>query len=66
MKFHGLNSKFRCKFKTTEFNLLDSIPVGEACKTLLDKGAYLVCANCTRGPEQIVEVIEHIVVTQER
>ena len=44
MKFHGLNSKFRCKFKTTEFNLLDSIPVGEACKTLPDKGAYLVGA----------------------
>ena len=45
----------------TEFNLLDSIPVGEACKILLDKGAYLVGANCTRGPEQMVEVIEHIV-----
>lgn len=45
----------------SEFNLLDSIPVGEACKRLLDKGAYLVGSNCTRGPEQMVEVIEHIV-----
>ena len=42
MKFHGLNSKFRRKFKTTEFNLLDSIPGGKACKTLPDKGAYLL------------------------
>ena len=35
---------FCSKLKTTEFNLLYSIPIGEACKTLPDKGAYLIGA----------------------
>ena len=43
------------------FKTYDSIPVAETCKTLLDKGAYLVGVNCGRGPEQMIEMVEEIV-----
>ena len=40
---------------------LDRVPIGKACKELLDNGAYLVGANCSRGPEQMVEVVQEII-----
>ena len=40
---------------------LDDVPIGEACKNLLANGATLVGANCTRGPDMMLEVIEEIV-----
>ena len=40
---------------------LDNVPIGDACKELLDLGATVVGANCTRGPESTLEVVEDIV-----
>ena len=45
----------------TELQMLDSIPIGKACRSLLDKGATLVGSNCTRGPHNLLKVIEEIV-----
>ena len=43
------------------FKLFDSTPLAEACKMLLDKGAYIVGVNCGRGPEQTLEMVEEII-----
>jgi betaine-homocysteine S-methyltransferase len=40
---------------------LDGVPIGRACRTLLDKGATLVGSNCNRGPNTMLKVIEDIV-----
>ena len=40
---------------------LDDVPIGRACKTLLEKGATLVGSNCFRGPNTMIKVIEEIV-----
>ena len=40
---------------------LDGIPIAEACRTLLEKGATVVGCNCHRGPSTMLKVIEEIV-----
>ena len=40
---------------------LDNVPIGHACRTLLDKGATLVGSNCFRGPNTMIKVIKEIV-----
>ena len=40
---------------------LDNVPIGEACKNLLDNGATVVGANCTRGPDMMLELVEEII-----
>ena len=40
---------------------LDDVPIAEACRELLDKGATLVGINCSRGPEMTLEVVKEIV-----
>ena len=40
---------------------LDGVPIGRACRRLLDKGATLVGSNCLRGPSTMLKVIEEIV-----
>ena len=40
---------------------LDNIPIGKAFRTLLDKGAVVTGPNCSRGPQQMLKVIEEIV-----
>jgi len=45
----------------SDFRTLEDIPIGEACKRLLDKGATLVGANCFRGPDTMIKVIKEIV-----
>ena len=42
-------------------NTFEHVPIGKACKELLDDGAYLVGANCSRGPEQLLEVVKEII-----
>ena len=39
----------------------DGVPIGKACRQLLDMGASLVGTNCSRGPETMMEVVEEIV-----
>ena len=39
----------------------EGIPVGKACRELLDNGATLVGVNCSRGPEMTLEVVEEII-----
>ena len=36
----------------TEIQTFEGLPIREACKKLLDNGAYLTGVNCSRGPEQ--------------
>ena len=43
------------------YQTLDGIPIGKACRTLLDKGATLVGSNCNRGPNTMLKVVEEIV-----
>lgn len=45
----------------TSFKTLEGIPIGRACRTLLDKGATIVGSNCYRGPTTMLKVIEEIV-----
>ncbi len=45
----------------TDYKTLDGVPIGRACRTLLDKGATLVGSNCFRGPATMIKVIEEIV-----
>lgn len=45
----------------SDFKTLDGVPIGRACRTLLDKGATLVGSNCYRGPATMLKVIEEIV-----
>ncbi len=45
----------------TGFETLEGVPIGRACRTLLDKGALLVGSNCFRGPDTMLKVIEEIV-----
>ena len=45
----------------TEFSTFDGVRISEACKKLLDSGAYLTGVNCSRGPEQMIEIVEDIV-----
>ena len=40
---------------------LDDVPIGQACKDLLDSGAAVAGVNCTRGPEMTLELVEEIV-----
>ena len=40
---------------------LDGVPVGIACRELLENGATVVGVNCTRGPEMTLEVVEEII-----
>lgn len=43
-----------------QLTLLDGVNVGDACKQLADAGALVVGANCSRGPDTMIEVIEEI------
>ena len=43
------------------FQTLDGVPIGKACRTLLDKGATLVGSNCYKGPNTMLKVVEEIV-----
>lgn len=45
----------------TSFETVEGVPIGRACRTLLDKGALLVGTNCFRGPNTMLKVIEEIV-----
>ena len=45
----------------TEIQTFEGLPIREACKKLLDNGAYLTGVNCSRGPEQMLEIVEDIV-----
>lgn len=47
--------------KPGDIRTLDGVPIGEACKSLLDNGATLVGSNCFRGPEMMLEVVKEIV-----
>ena len=40
---------------------LDDVPIGEACRELLDNGATVVGTNCFRGPEMTLEVVEEVI-----
>ena len=40
---------------------LDGVPIGRACRELLDAGAVVAGVNCTRGPDMTLEVVEEIV-----
>ena len=40
---------------------IDGVPLGKACRELLDDGATVVGVNCTRGPEMTLELVEDIV-----
>ena len=40
---------------------LDDVPIGEACKVLLDNGAAVIGSNCFRGPDMMIEVVEEII-----
>ena len=44
-----------------DIKTMDSVPVREAYRILLEKGATLVGVNCYRGPEQTLEIVEMIV-----
>ena len=46
---------------TSDFTTFDDIPIAQACRTLLDKGATLVGSNCYRGPNTMIKVVEEIV-----
>ena len=46
---------------SSDFKTIDDIPIGEACKRLLDRGATLVGANCFRGPATMMKVVQDIV-----
>ena len=38
----------------------DGVPIGEACRSLLNMGATLVGVNCSQGPLTMIEVVEQI------
>ncbi len=38
-------------------NTLDEVPIGKAYRTLLEKGATVTGPNCSRGPDQTLEVL---------
>ena len=40
---------------------LDGVPIGDACKKLLDLGATLVGTNCSRGPSMTLDVVKEII-----
>ena len=40
---------------------LDNVPIGQACKELLENGATIVGVNCMRGPEMTLELVEEII-----
>ena len=62
IKSHGLPAVVTYSIVDNEkLQTFDNYSVGEACKVLLDKGAYLVGVNCGRGPEQTLELVEEIV-----
>ena len=42
-------------------NTFDHVSIGNACKELLDNGAYLVGVNCSRGPEQLLKLVKEII-----
>ena len=44
-----------------DYKTLDDIPIAQACRMLLDKGATLVGTNCFRGPNTMLKVIKEIV-----
>lgn len=46
---------------SSDFKTLEDMPIGEACKRLLDRGATLVGANCFRGPDTMIKVVQEIV-----
>ena len=47
--------------QSSEFQTFEDMPIGEACKRLLGKGATLVGVNCYRGPDTMIEVVREIV-----
>ena len=46
--------------KGGNYTTQDGVPVGEACRSLLDMGATLVGVNCSQGPLTMIEVVEEI------
>ena len=40
---------------------LDDVPIGQACKKLLDNGATIVSVNYMQGPEMTLELVKEIV-----
>ena len=61
IKSHGLPAVVTYTMvKDEKLQTFDNYSVGEVCKVLLDKGAYLVGVNCARGPEQTLELVEEI------
>ena len=44
---------------------LDGVPLGKAFRTLIEKGATVTGPNCTRGPEQTLEILEDLEVIDE-
>ena len=46
--------------KGENYTTEDGVPIGEACRSLLDMGATLVGVNCSQGPLTIIEVVEEI------
>lgn len=40
---------------------LDNVSLGKAFNTLLEKGATVTGPNCSRGPEQMIEVVEEVI-----
>ena len=46
---------------SSDFKTFEDVPIGEACKRLLHKGATLVGANCFRGPDTMIKVVKEII-----
>lgn len=45
----------------SEFKTRDNVPIAKACRILLDKGATIVGANCSRGPDTMLPMVEEII-----
>ena len=62
IKSHGLPAVVGFSILDVEnCQTFDGVPIAEACKKMLDNGAYLAGVNCGRGPEQTIELVEKIV-----
>ena len=65
IKSHGLPAVITFSVPNSEpgdvYRTLDGVPMGMACKELLDLGATLVGVNCRRGPETILDVVKEII-----
>ena len=57
----GLPAVVTLFVKNEDMTTLDNVPIGKACRILLDKGATIVGSNCFRGPDTMLRVVEEII-----